>query len=160
MSDTIPSIRISSSAPPPQTSLETNIKRKARKCPGIAPYIFYDMEFCPVRSIYASLGGKWSLLILSHLNFGTHRFSELLGAIPDISQRMLTQTLRALERDGMLIREARATVPPRVDYTITPLGRNFLEKMEIILQWSLLNRDKIEANRHRHDKKSMSQRDT
>jgi len=82
------------------------------------------MEFCPVRSIYASLGGKWSLLILSHLNFGTHRFSELLGAIPDIS------------------------------------GRNFLEKMEIILQWSLLNRDKIEANRHRHDKKSMSQRDT
>jgi len=113
-----------------------------------------------VRSIYASLGGKWSLLILSHLNFGTHRFSELLGAIPDISQRMLTQTLRALERDGMLIREARATVPPRVDYTITPLGRNFLEKMEIILQWSLLNRDKIEANRHRHDKKSMSQRDT
>ena len=91
-------------------------------------------------------------MILSHLNFGTHRFSEVLGAIPDISQRMLTQTLRALEGDGMLIREARATIPPRVDYTITPLGRTFLEQMEGVLQWSLINRDQIETNRHKYSK--------
>ena len=116
MPDTIPSIRITAADPLP-SSVSDRPKQKIRKSPGIAPDIFYDLDFCPIRSIFASLGGKWSILILSHLNFGTHRFSEILGAIPDISQRMLTQTLRALEGDGMLIREARATIPPRVDYT-------------------------------------------
>jgi len=95
MPEIIPSIRISSATPPSQDLAKTTAKRKERKSPGIAPDIFYDVEFCPVRSVFASLGGKWSLLILSHLNFGTHRFSELLGAVPDISQRMLTQTLKA-----------------------------------------------------------------
>ena len=65
---------------------------------------------------------------------------------------MLTQTLRSLERDGMIIREARATIPPRVDYTVTPLGRSFLKQMEGVLQWSLLNRDDIEGHQHRYDK--------
>ena len=145
-----PDIRISS-APKTAEAQASKTKGKPRKPPNIAPDIFYDLEFCPVRSIYASLGGKWSLLILSHLNFGTHRFSELLGAVPDISQRMLTQTLRSLERDGMIIREARATIPPRVDYTITPLGRSFLKQMEGVLQWSLLNRDDIEGHQHGYD---------
>jgi len=156
MPEIIPSIRISSATPPSQDLAKTTAKRKERKSPGIAPDIFYDVEFCPVRSVFASLGGKWSLLILSHLNFGTHRFSELLGAVPDISQRMLTQTLKALTRDGMVIREARATIPPRVDYTITPLGRSFLEQMEAILQWSLVNRDQIEANQYKHDRNTKS----
>ena len=151
MPNTIPSIRISADNPSPST-IRDRAKPKVRKSPGIAPDIFYDLDFCPIRSIFTSLGGKWSLLILSHLNFGTHRFSEILGAIPDISQRMLTQTLRALEGDGMVIREARATIPPRVDYTITPLGRNFLEQMEGVLQWSLINRDQIETNRHKYSK--------
>ena len=128
-------------------------KPKTRKSPNIAPAIFYDLNFCPIRSIFASLGGKWSLLILSHLSFGTHRFSEILGAIPDISQRMLTQTLRALESDGMIIRQAQAAVPPRVDYTITPLGRSFLEPMEELMQWSLLHRDQIEANRQNYNER-------
>ena len=151
MPDTIPSIRITAADPLP-SSVSDRPKQKIRKSPGIAPDIFYDLEFCPIRSIFASLGGKWSLLILSHLNFGTHRFSEILGAIPDISQRMLTQTLRALEGDGMVIREARATIPPRVDYTITPLGRTFLEQMEGVLQWSLINRDQIETNLNKYSK--------
>jgi len=151
MSEIIPSIRISSD-PEPSKGPEQKAHKKLRQSPGIAPDIFYDIEFCPIRSVFASLGSKWSLLILSHLNFGTHRFSELLGAIPDISQRMLTQTLRSLERDGMLIREARATIPPRVDYTVTPLARSLLEQMEGVLQWSLINRDQIETNRHKHDR--------
>ena len=152
MSKTLPSIRISKASPPNEKPVAKPLKPKARISPGIAPDIFYDLDFCPIRSVFATLGGKWSLLILSHLNFGTHRFSEILGAIPDISQRMLTQTLRALEGDGMVIREARATIPPRVDYTITPLGRTFLEQMEGVLQWSLINRDQIETNRHKYSK--------
>jgi len=152
MPKTVPSIRISAAPEPSERPPPKTAKLKTRKSPRIAPDIFYDLEFCPIRSVFASLGGKWSTLILSHLNFGTHRFSELLGAIPDISQRMLTQTLRALERDGMVIREARATIPPRVDYTITSQGRSFLERMEAILQWSLINRDQIEANRYKYDR--------
>lgn len=151
MPKSLPNIRISG-ALKPATASKAKSKAQNRKSPGIAPDIFYDQDFCPVRSVFSSLGGKWSVLIISHLNFGTHRFSELLGAVPDISQRMLTQTLRALERDGMVVREARATIPPRVDYTITPLGQSFLSQMEGVLQWSLLHRDEIDGNRHRNDK--------
>jgi len=122
-----------------------------RKSPGIAPDVFYDMNFCPVRSVLSGLSGKWSVLIISHLNFGTHRFTELLGAIPDISQRMLTQTLRSLERDGIVIREVTASVPPRVDYTLTDLGRSYLQGLEEMLQWGLKNRSVIEFARHNYD---------
>lgn len=121
------------------------------KTPGIAPDIFYDLDFCPIRSVYARLGQKWGLLILTHLNFGTHRFSELLAAIPDISQRMLTQSLRSLERDGMITRKVTASIPPRVDYTITATGSGFLAELEGLLHWSLKNRTVIEDNQARYD---------
>ena len=124
---------------------------KKRKNPGIAPDIFYDLDFCPVRSTYSKLSGKWIVLILTHLNFGTHRFSELLAAIPDISQRMLTQSVRQLERDGFVSRHVTASVPPRVDYSITEFGRAYLEELESILHWSLKNRDKIKANQLSYD---------
>ena len=120
--------------------------RMTSKFPGIAPDIFYDLDFCPVRSVFARLSSKWSLLILTHLNFGTHRFSELLAAIPDISQRMLTQNLKSLQRDGMITRKVTASVPPRVDYTVTPLAISYLEHLEGMLQWSLKNRKLIEEN--------------
>ena len=122
-----------------------------RKCPNIAPEIFYDMAFCPVRSVFAGLSGKWSVLIISHLSFGTHRFSELLGGIPDISQRMLTQNLKMLERDGMVTRKATAAIPPRVDYTLTDLGHSYLQGLETLLQWSLKKRTEIEENREAYD---------
>lgn len=124
---------------------------KRRKHPGIAPDIFYDLDFCPVRSTYSKLSGKWVVLILTHLNFGTHRFSELLAAIPDISQRMLTQSVRLLERDGFVSRKVTASVPPRVDYSITEFGRDYLEELESILHWSLKNRTRIEANQRDYD---------
>lgn len=125
------------------------------KFPGIAPDIFYDLDFCPIRSIFSKLANKWSLLILTHLNFGTHRFSELLAALPDISQRMLTQNLRSLERDGMISRKVTASVPPRVDYSLTELGRSYLEHLEGILHWSLKNRPAIEANQLSYDNSSV-----
>lgn len=123
----------------------------ADKTPGIAPDIFYDLDFCPIRSVFARLTGKWALLILTHLSFGTHRFSELLGGVPDISQRMLTQTLRSLERDGMVSRKVTASVPPRVDYTITEFGVSYLEELEGMLHWSIKNRKLIEFNQIAYD---------
>jgi len=124
---------------------------RKRKNPGIAPDIFYDLDFCPIRSTYSKLSGKWVVLVLTHLNFGTHRFSELLAAIPDISQRMLTQSVRLLERDGFVSRKVTASVPPRVDYSITDFGRAYLEEIESVLQWSLKNRARIEANQIAYD---------
>ncbi|WP_051279951.1 winged helix-turn-helix transcriptional regulator [Hellea balneolensis] len=125
----------------------------ADRFPNIAPDIFYDVEFCPIRGVFSRLGGKWCLVILTHLNFGTHRFSELLAAIPDISQRMLTQSVRTLERDGLVSRKVTPSVPPRVDYSITPFGRSFLSEMEGVLQWSLKNRSTITKTQDNYDEK-------
>jgi len=98
---------------------------KTYPAPGKAPEIFYQAEHCPLRNVLGQLGRKWPSLILCHLSFGSHRFSELRGAIPDISQRMLSQSLKELERDGLITRETQNTVPPRVDYTLTPLGESY-----------------------------------
>lgn len=119
--------------------------------PGKAPDIFYDRERCPIRHVIAPISGKWPLLILSHLSFGSHRFSELLAAIPDISQRMLTQTLRGLERDGFVSRTVTAAVPPRVDYELTPLGENFLKPLQLLYQWGDIKREQIESARSTYD---------
>jgi len=119
--------------------------------PRIAPDIFYDLSFCPIRTVFKGLSGKWSILIVTHLSFGTHRFSELLSGIPDISQRMLTQTLRSLERDGMVKRTAHASIPPRVDYQLTELGQSYLNGLEGMLQWCLKNRSSIENHRETYD---------
>lgn len=119
--------------------------------PGIAPDIFYDLDFCPIRSVFSKLSGKWTVLVISHLSFGTHRFSELLAGIPDISQRMLTQTLRTLERNGMVTRNVHGTIPPRVDYTLTELGQSYLTGLESMLQWCLTQRSVIEANQADYD---------
>lgn len=125
----------------------------ADRFPNIAPDIFYDVEFCPIRGVFSRLSGKWCLVILTHLNFGTHRFSELLAAIPDISQRMLTQSVRTLERDGLVSRKVTPSVPPRVDYSITPFGQSFLSEMEGVLQWSLKNRSAITKAQDSYDEK-------
>lgn len=123
------------------------------RCPGFAPDIFYDRDACPVRGVLQAYGGKWPALALMHLSFGTHRFSELRGAIPDISQRMLTQTLRGLQRDGMIIRTATASVPPRVDYKLTERGRSYLPVLEAALHWAAHAKPAIEASREAYDLK-------
>ena len=120
-------------------------------CPDIAPPIFYKMDVCPVRERLQHHMSKWSMLTLAHLSFGSHRFSELLGAIPDVSQRMLTQTLRRLERDGLIERTAQATVPPRVDYKLSELGRTLLPALQALLEWSATHRKAIDAARASYD---------
>lgn len=119
--------------------------------PGKATDIFYQKDFCPIRNILGQLGRKWPSLILCHLSFGSHRFSELRGAIPDISQRMLSQSLKDLERDGLITREKQNTVPPRVDYTLTPLGESFIGPLQSLLNWGAKHQGRIEAIRRAYD---------
>jgi DNA-binding HxlR family transcriptional regulator len=80
------------------------------------------LDLCPIRTVLAQIGDKWSLLIILMLRDGEFRFCAIQRAIPDISQRMLTQTLRKLERDGLVRRTVTPSIPPRVDYAITELG--------------------------------------
>ena len=115
--------------------------------PGIAPPIFYNLAACPIRNGAAVILKKWPALVVCHLSFGTHRFSELAGGLPDISQRMLTKTLRELERDGFVSRTVTASVPPRVDYDLTDLGRSLLPSLQSVLQWGARNMAAVKSNR-------------
>lgn len=124
-----------------------------RTPPGIAPSIFYKTALCPIRAVIAQMSGKWPLLIMVHLSFGKHRFSELLNGIPDISQRMLTQTLRNLERHGLVVRSVTASIPPRVDYELTDRGHSFIPVLQSVLQWGLEARKDIEVSRDHYDAK-------
>ena len=119
--------------------------------PGKAPEIFYKEDICPIRNLLGHLGRKWPSLIMSHLSFGTHRFSELRGAIPDISQRLISQTLRELERDGLIERHMQPTVPPRVDYSLTPLGESFIEPLQSMLSWGAKHQERIAIIRLAYD---------
>ncbi len=122
-----------------------------RRAPDIAPPHYYDPTLCPVRAVLSQIGDKWSLLVFAHLNCGRHRFSELLGALPDISQRMLTQTLRKLEREGLVNRIVTPTTPPRVDYELTELGFSLIEPLSALSDWALRHRSDVEAARERFD---------
>ena len=102
---------------------------------------------CPVRDVLDCIGDRWSLLVLLRLAGGTLRFSELKRAIGDISQRMLAQTLRALERDGYLSREVHATVPPKVEYTLTALGESLLTRVKPLLHWADENHERVRKAR-------------
>ena len=125
--------------------------KKTYPAPGKAPEIFYNGDVCPIRNVLGLLGRKWPSLIMCHLSFGSHRFSELRGAIPDISQRMLAQTLRELERDGLLTREMSPGVPPRVDYALTPLGESFIQPLQDMLSWGAKHQGRIDLIRRAYD---------
>ena len=91
---------------------------------------------CPVRDVLDQIGDKWSTLLLLILGERSHRFGELRRAVPDISQRMLTQTLRDLQRDGLISRHVHPTVPPSVEYRLTPLGQSLLEPLSHLIRWA------------------------
>ena len=122
------------------------------KIPNKAPPEFYDPALCPVRNVLAALSDKWSVLVITHLKFGEHRFSELKRALPDISQRMLTLTLRNLERDGLILRKVTPIKPPRVDYRLSELGTSMLEPLHNLSAWAATHRDQIEQARSRFDR--------
>lgn len=91
------------------------------------------------------VGDKWSVLVVSLLGSRTMRFNELKREIGNISQKMLTTTLRNLEQDGFVTRTIYPTIPPRVDYALTDLGRDLLGPVEALIQWVRDNRDRLEA---------------
>src|SRR3954471_2218407 len=105
-----------------------------------------------VSGVLARIGDKWSVLIVSRLGNGRMRFNELKREIGGISQRMLTLTLRNLERDGLITRTVFPTVPPRVDYELTPLGRSLLGPVSALGDWALNNRGKMEEARALFDR--------
>jgi DNA-binding HxlR family transcriptional regulator len=107
-----------------------------------------------VQQILGVVGDKWALLVLEQLGVRTQRFSELLRAVPAVSPRMLTQTLRQLERDGMVERTLRAAVPPRVDYRLTELGTSVLAPVCALCEWGRAHQDVVLANRASHDQQA------
>lgn len=101
---------------------------------------FSPTDDCPVRNVLSRLGDKWSMLVLSTLHAnGTMRFSELSRAIGDISQRMLTVTLRSLEADGLVSRTVYPEVPPRVEYGLTPRGESLMPCLGALVNWAVEN---------------------
>lgn len=113
--------------------------------------IAYDPNICPVRHVLDQIGDKWTMLVITGLKQGAQRFSELRRAIPDISQRMLTQTLRRLERDGYVTRTVTPSIPPRVDYELTALGQALLRMLEPLASWALDAREAIARARAEYD---------
>jgi DNA-binding HxlR family transcriptional regulator len=91
---------------------------------------------CPSRQVLERVGEKWSALVLRVLADGTYRYSDLQRRVGGVSQKMLTQTLRGLERDGLVARHAYPVVPPRVEYSLTPLGRTLIEPLQAICRWA------------------------
>ena len=110
-----------------------------------------DTTSCEIRDLLDRLADKWSLLVIELLGTGTRRFTELHREIDEISQRMLTLTLRHLERDGLITRTVHPVVPPRVDYALTGLGRSLLVAIEGLVSWTRAHRHEIAAARTGYD---------
>jgi DNA-binding HxlR family transcriptional regulator len=111
-------------------------------------------ECIAVREVLNRVGDKWSVLVVVLLGDGTKRFSELRRTIEGISQRMLTLTLKGLERDGLITRTVYPTIPPRVDYQLTKLGRSLLLPITELETWARKNRQNIQDAREKYDAKS------
>lgn len=97
-------------------------------------------EHCPISDTIEVIGGRWKPLILYHLRGGSKRFSELRRLMPSVTQRMLTQHLRELESDGVIIRTVREKVPPHVDYEFSARGRTLLPILDAMAAWPALNK--------------------
>ena len=105
-----------------------------------------------VSDVLARVGDKWSVLVVTRLGDGPMRFNELRRSIGGISQRMLTLTLRGLERDGLVTRTVYPTIPPRVDYALTSLGCSLLRPVQTLGDWARQNGAEIEASREQFDR--------
>ena len=104
-----------------------------------------------VGDILGHVGDKWSVLVIVLLRQGSWRYSELEREIGTVSKKMLTTTLRNLERDGFVIRTVTPSIPPRVDYELTELGREVMEPLDILAHWTLANSERVVAARTAYD---------
>ena len=127
-------------------------ERRMQEGTSLLPGNLHVAEDCrAVSEVLARVGDKWTVLVVSTLGDGPKRFNELRKALGSISQRMLTLTLRALERDGLVTRTVFPTIPPRVDYELTKLGRSLLEPVNTLGLWARKNRTVIQEARRRFD---------
>ena len=108
-------------------------------------------EGCPGRVVLDRIGDRWTVLIVGALGGGTMRFSELRDAVDGITPKVLTQTLRALERDGFVTRTVYAEVPPRVEYALTELGQSLTQPISTIATWAAQHGEIVLARRAEHD---------
>lgn len=108
-------------------------------------------EECPVRNVIDNIGDKWSVLVLLHLSEAPQRFTALRRLVPDISQRVLTSTLRKLEREGLIWRHVKPTIPPAVTYGLTDLGRSLIQHLQALADWAKASRPAIEKARATFD---------
>src|SRR4029077_9940839 len=122
--------------------------------PSFAPSVM-DAQ-CPSRLVLDRIADKWTALIIQILAKGTIRYSALQREIGGISQKMLTQTLRSLERDGLVQRSVYPVVPPRVEYSLTRLGRTLIEPLHALCRWSEKHLSELQANRARSKAKAAS----
>jgi DNA-binding HxlR family transcriptional regulator len=118
---------------------------------GIPGTLHVPEDCRAVSEVLSRVGDKWTVLVVGELGNGPKRFNEIRRALGSISQRMLTLTLRGLERDGLVTRTVFPTVPPRVDYELTKLGRSLLEPVSGIGLWARQNRERIQEARRRFD---------
>jgi len=114
-------------------------------------------ERCPTRMVLDRIADKWTVLIVGALEEKTKRFGELRREVGGVSQKMLTQTLRGLERDGVVVRTVYASVPPKVEYSLTRLGRTLVHILEEIRKWSELNIEDVLKARDDFDSRSQSE---
>jgi len=120
-------------------------------------YQWDTREDCEVRQILDRIADKWSLLVIALLDRRRMRFTELLREIDGVSQRMLTVTLRQLERDGLVRRTVHPVVPPRVDYELTPLGASLHETIQALVTWTERHQREIAAARSAYDARAAEQ---
>jgi DNA-binding HxlR family transcriptional regulator len=109
-----------------------------------------------ISDLLARIGDKWSLLIVSTLGEGAQRFNQLRRQVQDISQKMLSSTLKVLERDGLVRRTVLPSVPPQVEYALTDLGRELLEPVNKLAEWTAVNTPRIMAARADYDNRTQA----
>ena len=119
--------------------------------PQVTDSILASAEACPIRNVLDKVGNKWSLLVMLALQGRRRRFMEVKRGIGDITQRVLTQTLRNLERDGYVTRKVYPTSPPTVEYGLTPLGESLLKPMAKLIEWANAHFDEVVGCRQQFD---------
>jgi DNA-binding HxlR family transcriptional regulator len=138
--------------------VEEGTSKEPTHCGGTGPgygdaHQWDTREDCEVRQILDRIADKWSLLVIALLDRRTLRFTELRREIDGVSQRMLTVTLRQLERDGLVRRTVHAVVPPRVDYELTELGVTLHETIQALVTWTETHQNQIAAARAAYDRR-------
>jgi DNA-binding HxlR family transcriptional regulator len=115
-------------------------------------------EIVPMADVLQQIAGKWTIFIIGELSHGPRRFSELKRKIEGVSQKMLTATLRDLEKDGLVTRTVTPSIPPRVDYELTAMGRELRTPLRVIGQWAHANRERVTAARQRYEENEAARR--